>query len=133
MPADKSRAFSYAVLRVVPRIERGERLNVGVVLFCRQHDYLDLREHLDERRLAALAPDLDPQPLRSRLVALHRVAVGDPDGGPVARLSASERFGWIVAPSSTIIQPSEAHTGLTDDPAAMLEHLFNDLVAAPSS
>jgi Protein of unknown function (DUF3037) len=131
VPADEpaSRPFAYALLRVVPHVERGERLNVGVVLFARQHDYLELRTQLDESRLAALAPDCDAGPLRSRLAALGHVASGDPEGGALSRLPQSERFGWLVAPSSTIIQPSEVHTGLTDDPAATLERLFRTLVA----
>ena len=101
------------MLRVVPSVERGERLNVGVVLFCRRHDFLDLRAELDLARLAALAPDLDPAPVRSRLEALRLVVCGDPAGGALAALEPSERFGWLVAPSSTIIQPSEVHTGMT--------------------
>jgi hypothetical protein len=123
------RAFSYALLRVVPHVERGERLNAGVVLFSRQHDYLGLRTHVDDKRLAALDPELDPEPLRSRLAALGKVAAGDPECGAIARLPPSERFGWLVAPSSTIIQPSAVHTGLTGDPAATLQHLFESLVA----
>jgi hypothetical protein len=128
MPADDVRPFAYAVLRVVPRVERGERLNVGIVLFCRRHDFLDLRTHLHLARLAALAPDLDPAPVRSRLDALRLVACGDPAGGALAALEPSERFGWLVAPSSTIIQPSEVHAGMTADPSATLDHLFAALV-----
>lgn len=124
-----TKPFAYALLRVVPRVERGERLNVGVVVFCRQLDFLQLRAHVDEARLAALAPDLDPAPVRSRIDALCEVVAGRADGGPVALLPPSERFGWLVAPSSTIVQPSEVHTGLTDDPAATLERLFTTLVA----
>jgi hypothetical protein len=124
----ESREYSYAVLRVVPRIERGERLNVGVVLFCRQHDFLALETAVDEARLAALAPELDPAPLRSRLDVLSGVARGDPSVGALAQMSPSERFGWLVAPASSIIQPSEVHTGVTADPAATLAHLFEQLV-----
>lgn len=120
--------FAYAVLRVVPSVERGERVNVGVALFCRQLDYLELCVRLDPERLAALAPDLDPGPIAARLESLRRVIAGDPDGGALARLPASERFGWLVAPSSTIIQPSEVHTGLTSDAAATHERLFRTLV-----
>jgi Protein of unknown function (DUF3037) len=127
-----SKPFAYAVLRVVPRLERGERLNAGVVLFCRQHDFLGMRAEIDAARLAALAPGLDPAPVRSRLAALCGVAGGDPSGGALARMAPSERFGWLVAPSSTIIQPSEVHTGLTDDPAATLERLFATLVTDPA-
>ena len=130
MPAAEpvARPFSYAVLQVVPRVERGERLNVGVVLFSRQHDFLGIRTEVDEPRLRALAPQLDLDLLRSRLAALARVAEGDPHAGAIAGLTPSERFGWLVAPASSIIQPSAAHTGVTTDPAATLEHLFAQLV-----
>jgi hypothetical protein len=121
-------AFSYAVLRVVPRVERGEAMNVGVVLFSRQHNYLGLRVRLDEGRLAALDPRSDPEPIRAQLAALTVVASGEGHGGVLAGLPASDRFGWLTAESSTIIQPSEVHTGLTDDPAATLDHLFETLV-----
>ncbi len=130
MPVDDAAAqpFAYAVLRVVPSEQRGERVNVGVVLFCRRHDFLDLRAGLDPARLAALAPDLDPEPIRSRLEALRLILCGDPAGGALAALDPSERFGWLVAPSSTIIQVSEVHTGMTIDPRATLERLFGQLV-----
>ena len=122
------RPFQYAVLRVVPSVERGERINVGVVLYCRQHRFLELRAEIDEDRLRALAPGLDPAPVRSRLAALCAVVKGAPEGGALAELPASERFGWLVAPSSTILQPGEVHTGMTDDPAATLTKLFATLV-----
>jgi hypothetical protein len=125
----RAKPFAYALLRVVPRVDRGERLNVGVILYSRQHDFLDLRAHLDAARLAALDPELDPAPVRWRLEALRSVVCGEPAGGALAELPPSERFGWLVAPSSTIIQASEVHTGLTDDPAATLERLFDTLVA----
>jgi hypothetical protein len=130
VPADERGAqpFAYAVLRVVPRVERGERLNVGVALFCRRDDFLELRTHLDAERLAALAPGLDPEPVRARLRELRRVVGGDSAGGALAALEPSERFGWLVAPSSTIIQPSEVHTGMTDDPRATLDRLVDALV-----
>ena len=121
--------FAYAILRVVPRVERGEQLNAGVVLFCRRRRFLAARVDLDERRLAALAPDLEPRTVRAHLDALARIAAGDPAGGAVAALDPSERFGWLVAPSSTIIQPSPVHTGLCDDPQTMLDRLFDELVA----
>ena len=120
--------FAYAILRVVPRVERGERLNAAVVVFCRQHDFLDLRSEVDERRLAALDPGLDPADVRASLEAIRAIVCGDPAGGALAALPASERFGWLVAPASTIIQPSEVHTGLTQDPRATLDHLFAALV-----
>jgi len=108
VPEPVPRPFSYAVLRVVPRVERGECFNAGVVLFCRQLDFLGVKVGLDERRLAALAPDAD--------------------AGTIAALPPSERFGWLVAPSSTIIQPSDVHTGLSRDPQATLDALFTELV-----
>jgi hypothetical protein len=131
VPADDAAAqpFAYAVLRVVPSMQRGERLNAGVVLFCRTYDFLDLRTKLDPARLAALAPDLDPEPVRSRLEALRLIVCGDPAGGALAALEPSERFGWLAAPSSTIIQASDVHTGMTSDPGATLERLFEQLVA----
>ncbi len=128
MPAGERKPFAYALLRVVPHAERGERLNVGVVLYCRQHAFLDLRSHVDGERLAALAPDLDPSPLRSRLDALQDAVRGNPAAGALGALPQSERFGWLVAPSSTIIQPSDVHTGMTTDPVSTLEHLFDTLV-----
>ena len=100
----------------MPRVERGEQLNVGVVVYCRQREFLDLRAELDEPRLAALAPDLDLADVRASLEALRAIVCGEPAGGALAELPPSERFGWLVAPASTIIQPSEVHTGLTDDP-----------------
>jgi hypothetical protein len=121
------------VLRAVPRVERGEFINVGVVLFCREKRFLGARIGLDVVRLAALAPESDPTEIRTQLEAIVRVAEGGADGGPIARLSQSERFHWISSPHSTIVQRSEAHTGLTDDPATTLEHLFRTLVAPPPS
>jgi len=122
-------AFQYAILRVVPRVERGERLNVGVVLYCRRRGFLGTLIELDEPRLHALDPSCDPAGLRPALAALAAVARGDREGGPLAALDQSERFGWLTAPSSTIVQPSAVHTGLTDDPAAELDRLFAQLVA----
>jgi hypothetical protein len=127
-PAPDAEPFAYAVLRVVPRVERGEQMNAGVVLFCRRRRYLRARIALDEARLAALAPGLDPATVRPHLEALERIAAGDPAGGPVAALEPSERFGWLVAPSSTIVQPSPVHTGMSGDPEATLQRLFAELV-----
>ncbi len=120
--------FSYAVFRLVPRIERGEQINVGVVLFSRPRDFLGARTRLDDARATALWPELDPDAVRPHLVALERIAAGDPDAGPIARLDTTRRFHWLVAPSSTIVQPSEVHTGVCEDPARELDHLFAELV-----
>ena len=122
-------AFQYAVLQVVPRVERGERINAGVVLFSRRHRFLAARVGLDRARLAALDPETDAEQVERHLEALARVAAGDPQAGAVAAMEPSERFHWLAAPSSTIIQASPVHTGLCDDPEAMLEHLFETLVA----
>ncbi len=123
--------FAYAVVRVVPRVERGESINAGIVLLCRPMRFLGARVALDDARLRALDPTCDPADVRDHLAAIERIAAGDPAGGPIAALSQAERYHWLVAPSSTIIQPSEAHTGLTADPGATLEHLFATLVLAP--
>lgn len=123
-----ARAFAYAVLRVVPRVERGERLNVGVVLFCRQLDFLAMRTLVDSGRIGVFAPQLDLDAVRERLEVMSAVAAADPGAGALARLDASDRFGWLTAPASTVIQPSAVHTGVTADPAATLERLFASLV-----
>jgi Protein of unknown function (DUF3037) len=121
--------FQYAIIRVVPRVERGESLNAGVVLFCRRLGFLGARMGLDEAALSALSPGCEPAGVRAQLETLERVAAGDPDGGPIAGLDPSERFHWLTAPSSTIVQPSAVHTGLTSDPAGELDHLFERLVS----
>jgi hypothetical protein len=128
VPEPTRRPFSYAILRVVPRVERGERFNAGVVLFCRQRDFLGARVALDENRLEALAPGASAREVRAHLDALVRVAGGDPGAGPIAAMAPSERFGWLVAPSSTMIQASEVHTGLCEDPVKTLDTLFAELV-----
>jgi Protein of unknown function (DUF3037) len=120
--------FQYAIVRVIPRVERGETLNAGVVLFSRRHRFLAARTELDEAALAALSPGCDPAAVRTQLEAIERVAAGDPAGGPIAALEQSERFHWLTAPASTIVQASAVHTGLTADPAAELDHLFAKLV-----
>lgn len=120
--------FQYATLRVVPDVERGERLNAGVVLLCRPARFLDARVELDEPLLGALAPDLDVEPIRALLALVPRLCAGDPTAGPIARLEPAERFHWIVAPSSTVVQPSAVHTGVTRDAAATLDSLHRRLV-----
>jgi hypothetical protein len=124
-------AFEYALLRVVPRVERGECLNVGVLLICRAHRFLQARVAFDGARLLAFAPYLDDDSLSQieRQVALvPRIASGDPDAGPIAALEIGERWHWLTAPASTIVQPGPVHTGLLTDPAATLDHLFTTMV-----
>ncbi|GAC1397537.1 MAG: DUF3037 domain-containing protein [Chloroflexota bacterium] len=129
MPAPSS--FDYAIIRLVPRVERGECLNAGIIVFCRARRFLSARVDLDLQALAALAPDLDPQVVRRHLETFPLVCAGGPDAGPVGRLTQAERFHWLVAPRSTIIQPSAVHSGLCDDPAAALDHLLARLVRRP--
>jgi hypothetical protein len=126
-----TQAFEYAVLRVVPRVERNEAVNVGVVVFCRTRNYLGARIELGERQLAvlrALAPDLDVDTVRAHLDATRRTVAGEPDSGPIAEMAPPERFRWVTAPASTMIQPSEVHGGVTDSPERSLDDLFRRLV-----
>jgi hypothetical protein len=133
MPEDQKLPFSYALLRAVPSIERGECLNVGVVLYCRQRGFLAMKTGVDPDRLEAFAPGIDPGPMAERLDQIAAVIEGEPEAGTLAGLPQSERFGWLVAPSSTAIQPSEVHAGLTADPAAELSRLFETLVRQPAT
>jgi hypothetical protein len=122
-------AFAYCVLRVVPDVERAEFINAGVVLFARQAGFLAAQVALDRQRFEALSQSCDYDAVARHLEALQRVAAGDPDGGPIAAMEPSERFNWIAAPSSTVVQASPVHTGVTADAAAKLAQLFARLVA----
>jgi hypothetical protein len=124
--------FAYAVIRVVPRVEREEFVNAGVVLFSRPRRFLGVRTAIDAERLRALWPDLDCEAVQRQLDLLNLVAAGDPAGGAIARLSLAERFGWLTAPASTVVQPGPVHAGLAADPAAALDALFADLVTSAS-
>ncbi len=126
MPALSS--FDYAVLRVVPRVERGEFLNAGVILFCLEHRFLSARIHVYEERFLAIWPDLDLNLVHSHLEAFASICRGDQSAGPIAHLSKRERFHWLVAPRSTMIQVSPVHSGLCDSPALTLDKLFHELV-----
>ena len=126
MPARSS--FDYAVIRVVPRVERGEYMNAGVILYCRALDFLEARIALDRRRLAAFAPELDLDEVERALALFPLVCHGDPSAGPIGQLDASERFRWLVAPRSTIAQISEVHSGLCSDPEQALKHLVDTMV-----
>jgi len=137
MPATRPDArrspFQYAILRVMPSIERGEAINAGIILFCRPQRFLQARVGLEDAVVAALAPGWDPGVVRAHLDAVPRICAGEDSAGPIARLSRSERFHWLVSPSSTMVQPSPVHTGLTVDPVATLDHLFQTLVERPRS
>ncbi|MGH3144511.1 MAG: DUF3037 domain-containing protein [Rubrobacter sp.] len=123
--------FEYALLRVVPRVERGEFINAGVVLYCQDAKFLDARVHLDHDRLRALDPNLDPKVVLAHLEVASRVCAGGPQAGAVGLLSQGQRFGWLVAPRSTVVQPSPVHTGLAEDPEEAIEHLLRVMVRKP--
>ena len=123
MPA----SFDYAVFRVVPRVEREEFVNAGVIVYCAEQRFLAARVHVDESRLKALWPDLDIELVRQHLEAVTRISSGDPSAGPIARLAPGERFHWLVAPRSTMIQVSPVHSGICEIPSEALERLFQQL------
>ena len=120
--------FAYTVIRVVPRVEREEFVNVGVVLFSRPRKFLGVRARIDADRLRALWPEIDVDAVARQLDVIRLVAVGDPAGGALATLPPAERFGWISAPASTVVQPGPVHAGLAEDPEEALADLFADLV-----
>jgi hypothetical protein len=120
--------YDYAIVRVVPHVERGEQVNVGVILSCADTDFLDARIEVDERALLALDPGVDLTAVRTNLDVIPKVCRGGPEAGPIGLLPARGRFRWLVSPRSTIIQPSAVHTGRTTDPAACLEHLMDRVV-----
>jgi hypothetical protein len=120
--------FQYVVLRCVPRVDREEFVNVGVVLYCQQADFLEARCHVDTDRLAALAPGLDVDAVRSALAAVEAVASGEDSSGAAGRTPLGTRFGFLSAPRSTVVQPGPIHGGLTMDPARELDHLLDRLV-----
>ena len=126
MPADYT--YDYAIVRVVPRVDRGERINVGVILSCADTDFLEARIDVDETVLRALDPEIDLAAVHANLAVIPAVCRGGPGAGPIGLLPARNRFRWLVAPRSTIIQPSPVHTGRTADPAACLEHLMDRIV-----
>ena len=123
-------SYDYSVIRVVPDVARGEFLNAGVVLFAKSQRALLSRIALDEARLHALAPDADVNVIRSHLASIERICAGGPAAGPHAGLTASERFHWLTAPRSTVIQLSPVHSGICDDPASEADRLFARLVAS---
>ncbi len=121
-------SFDYAVLRIVPRVEREEFINAGVIVFCLQRDFLAARTHVDEARLKALWPELDVALIRQHLDAVPKICAGDPNAGPIAQLTRRERFHWLVSPRSTMIQVSPVHSGLCIDPAQTVDRLFQRMI-----
>jgi hypothetical protein len=130
VPAHSS--FDYAIVRVVPRVERGECINAGVILFCLTQRFLAAKVELDERRLLALAPDVDLELVRGHLEAIPRICAGGKAAGPIGQLPQKERWHWLVAPRSTIIQTSPVHSGLCENPAQAIERLMDQMVRLPS-
>ncbi len=126
MPAQSS--FDYAVFRVVPRVERGEFVNVGAILFCRTRRFLEARFHLDAQRLAALGADVDISDIEERLEQIRLVCAGGKAAGPIGELSQADRFHWLISPRSTVVQPSPVHTGLCDDPTSALDEILETMV-----
>ncbi len=124
--------YSYAIVRAVPRVERGECLNVGVILFSRTKGFLGMGLEVDEERLRALWPDVDVDELERHLAAFQAVCAGVPEGGPIAALDASARFHWLTSPRSTLVQTSPVHVGCCEDPAAALDELMAKLVRRPA-
>ena len=120
-------SFDFATIRMVPRVEREEFLNAGVIVFCLEQKFLQARVALPADRLKMLWPEVDLDALRDHLDAIPQICAGSPEAGPIARLSQRERFHWLVAPRSTVIQVSAVHTGLCDDPSSVLAALLRKL------
>ncbi len=120
--------YDYAVVRVVPRVDREEFVNAGIILSCPSLRFLDARIELDEVRLLALDPSVELESVRSHLATIPAICRGGDESGPIGKLTQRERFHWLVAPRSTIIQTSEVHTGRCDDPAKAIEHLMDRMV-----
>lgn len=126
MPATSS--YDYAIIRVVPYVERGECINVGIILFCRTRRFLGMQLHVDQQRISVFAPQLDLTAVQQQLEHLQRVCYGKDGSGPIGQLAQPERFHWLVAPRSTIIQSSEVHSGMCSDPERALQDLLKKLV-----
>lgn len=125
-PTDNSASYDYAILRVLPRVERGECINAGVILFCRTKRFLAAQVELDRKRLAAIAPPgFDVERVEAALATIPAICAGE---GPIGALPQADRFHWIVSPHSTVIQASPVHCGRCTDPSAALEHLMNVMV-----
>ena len=125
-------SYDYAVVRVVPRVEREEFVNVGIILSCQAKDFLEARIELDERRVLALDPALDLEAVRAHLASIPAICAGGPQAGQIGRLTQRERFHWLVAPRSTVIQTSAVHTGRCGNLPETLEHLLGAMVRSPA-
>ena len=125
----ESQVFEYAVIRVVPRVEREEFLNVGVILFCKRLKYLDVLFSINADRLLAFSPELDLEELQQYLCSFKKICQGGAVGGPIGKLDIAERFRWLTAMRSSVLQTSRVHPGLCEKPSEVLERLFKDLVS----
>ena len=123
-------SFDYALLRVVPRVERQEFINAGVVVYCPEKRFLAARVRLDRARLLALWPEVDVALIEKHLAAIERICAGDLEAGPIAKLSQRERFHWLTSPRSTIVQPSPVHTGVCDETGALLDRLEKQFLSS---
>jgi hypothetical protein len=120
--------YEYAIIRVVPKVEREEFLNVGVIVYIRDLKFLKARYILNEDRLKALCKDLDCNEIKEHLISFEKIADGDPQGGPIAKLDLASRFRWLTATRSTIVQTSKVHPGFCDNAETMMDKLFNEMV-----
>lgn len=120
--------FEYAVIRIVPRVEREEFINVGVVLFCKKHQFLQVKYVVDAQRLQVFCPVLDVPAVEAYLAGFEKVCKGDADGGPISKLDIASRFRWLTANRSTVLQTSKVHPGLCTNPEKKLNQLFEELV-----
>ena len=124
-------SYDYAVVRAVPRVEREEFLNIGVIVSCPARKFLAAGIEIDDARLEALFPGVDLEGLRAHAASIPTICAGGPQAGPIGRLSQRERFHWLVAPRSTIVQVSAVHSGRCDDPQSALDHLVATMVRKP--
>jgi hypothetical protein len=125
-------SFDYAIVRIVPAVEREEFFNAGVILFCPEQRFLRARIYVDPKKLKAFASDLQADEIRPRLEAIEKICAGDPSAGSIAQLPQRARFHWLIAPRSTLLQVSPAHSGLCEDPQSTLDRLFHEQVLAPA-
>lgn len=120
--------FKYAIIRMVPKVERGEFFNIGVILYCQRKKFLDMKFHIHPDKLGSFAPEVGAETLMDHLNAWKSIGAGEPGSGPIGALDPSERFGWLTAKRSTILQSSQTHTGLCEDPQKELDCLFEKFV-----
>ena len=125
--------YDYSIIRVVPRVDRGEQVNVGIILSVADSEFLDARIELDEALLRSVDPTVDVAAVRAQLELILAICRGGAEAGPIGQLPARGRFRWLVSPRSTMVQPSPVHTGRTSDPAACLERLMDRVVRRPAS